>query len=259
MNKKIKDAFSNIKISSKREDKILEKTIYKNTNKVFKLSYVFLVMTVLLVSISIVYAKDISNFIKKWGGIDRIFKNGEVVKEEEKESITTNIDDLVLERNNEYDEWMTLSEVEEYLGIDVLTINRERTAKDTELILWNYIADYNDGKVQAITIRQVDFIPKEISLHAKLITKNFPSEFVEAFNEDTGVSYEALEYVETITLDNLNVEATIYSFPLWDYEKDEKDKDQYNIRFIYQNIEYTLSGYDDITLEELKEIARQLN
>ncbi len=259
MNKKIKEAFSNIKISSKREDIILEKTIYKNTNKRFKLSYVFSVIAVLLVSVSIVYAKDIGNLIKKWGGIDRIFKNGEVIKEEEKESITTKIDDLVLETIHGYDKWMTLSEVEEYLGINILTINRERTIKDTQLMLHNYDPNYNDGKVQVISIRQIDFVPKEVSLWATLITKNFPSHFVEEFNEDTGVDYRALEYVDTITLDNLNVEATIYSNPLWNYEKDEKEEEQYNIKFIYQNIEYTLSGFDDITLDELIEIARQLN
>ena len=69
MNKKIKDAFNEIKVDESLERKVLNMTVNKKDNKQrkWKLSYTY--ATILLIgmlSIGVVYAKEIKNFINSF-------------------------------------------------------------------------------------------------------------------------------------------------------------------------------------------------
>ena len=65
MNKKIKNAFSDVSISENLERNILNMTINKQTHRRFKLSYVCsIAVAVCLLSVTVVYAKEIKEFFQ---------------------------------------------------------------------------------------------------------------------------------------------------------------------------------------------------
>ena len=82
MNKKIKNAFSDVCVSEKLERNILNMTVnkQKQTHRRFKLSYVCsIAVAVCLLSVTVVYAKEIKEFFQNWSTSIKL-ENGTEVK-----------------------------------------------------------------------------------------------------------------------------------------------------------------------------------
>ena len=198
--------------------------------------------------------------IKKWGGVERITKKGLIISEPTREYIKTNVDNKKIPEEDYTSDWMTIKEVEQVIGVNVISIKTEYIDKEYEsnYHLSRAIVQEND-LVQAIYIRQngqLDGEERLFSLDATILTSNFPDQFAESFSYDIGYTYEELEYIEKVYLKNIDTEATIYNSYL--YVKTEDRKEFYQVDFTKDSIKYELKTFGRITYEELLDILNTL-
>lgn len=238
--------------------------IIENKKEVHKIkfSYAMVGVFILLVTVTCVYAQDIGNLIKKWGGIDRTTENGVIVHDDEKDSITTNVDNLMLDSYGYHSDFMNINDIENYLGVKLLKLKNEYK-KDNNNSFYDLSVSYNydsktNAKPQVIRVFQYGYTKnnKRITFNQELITKNFPQEYKDSFNQDTGFNYKDLKYVDTIKLENINTEATIYM----ETRMDEKQEfyDVYKIEFNYNNIKYSLNTVEILELDDMIDVLNNL-
>lgn len=114
MNKKIKNAFSDISVSENLERNILNMTVnkQKQTYRRVKLSYVCsIAVVVCLLSITVVYAKEIKEIFKSWGTSIKL-EDGTEVKVSENNNFKEIPDDAIKVKENAESPKMTFEEIE---------------------------------------------------------------------------------------------------------------------------------------------------
>ena len=119
MNKKIKNAFSDVSVSENLERNILNMTVnkQKQTHRSFKLSYVCsIAVAVCLLSVTVVYAKEIKEFFQNWSTSIKL-ENGEEVKISENNNFTCYKTVLSSETNKQSDTLYLLSKMKYLLNI----------------------------------------------------------------------------------------------------------------------------------------------
>ena len=122
MNKKIKNAFSDVCVSEKLERNILNMTVnkQKQTYRRFKLSYVcFVAVVVCLLSVTVVYAEEIKEFFQNWSTSIKL-DNGTEVKISENNNFKEIPTDAIKVEENALSPKMTFEEVEEMLKLSIL-------------------------------------------------------------------------------------------------------------------------------------------
>lgn len=250
MRDKYNEIIKEYSIDNRVKDKILEKVVNKHRD--FRLAYItsFMVLAFSVISVS---GYEI---IKKWGGIERSTENGVTIVEAERDFVKTNVDDMIID-DGVYSDFMKLTEIEKFLGIDILSLDDsyKDSLDNSEYVLSKYSND-ND-KVQTISIRELGKMKDEnsISLNAYVITKNFPKDKIEFYNFDTGYDYKDLIFVDKVLLNKLNTEAIVYTQT---YMKNDTSYEAYHIEFSHNNIKYILSTTEETKLSNVLEVLNSL-
>ena len=234
MNKKIKNAFSDVSISENLERNILNMTINKQTHRRFKLSYVCsIAVTVCLLSVTVVYAKEIKEFFQNWSTSIKL-ENGEEVKISENNKFKEIPTDAIKVKENSESFKMTFEEVEEMLRFSILKLQENNTSEIY------YRTSLNDNG----TIGRVDlWIPyfykendnKYISVSVSMLNKYADDVYVLAFQE--GIDATGEKNIEnSYKSGNLNTNIIVYTNN-WSDEK-------LIATFVYDDILYQFIGHN---------------
>lgn len=252
MDKKIKDAFSEICVSEKLERKILNMTVNKEKKiiKNFKLSYVCSIALILcVVSTSIVYAKEIKEFFQNWSTSIKL-EDGSEIKISENNTYKQISDNAP--KTYKSDESigalsMTHTEVENALGFHIL--NYENATSNVMV----YRTELNkDGSIGVVDLWWADFLKenkgKTLSLSISILNKDADEGYVLAFEE--GLDAAGEKNIENIyESPNLSTNIVIYT--------NDWDADRITATFVYDDVLYQFIG-DDFTKDEVISIIENL-
>lgn len=249
MNKKIKNAFSDVSVSENLERNILNMTVnkQKGTHKRFKLSYVcFIAVAVCLLSATFVYAKEIKEFFQNWSTSIKL-ENGEEVKISENNNFKEIPTDAIKVKENSESPKMTFEEIEEMLKFSILKLQENNTREIY------YRTSLNDND----TIGRVDlWIPyfykesdnKYISVSISMLNKSADNRYVLAFQE--GVDATGEKNIEnSYKSENLNTNIVVYTNN-WSDER-------LTATFVYDDILYQFIGHN-ILKDEMTSIIETL-
>ena len=249
MNKKIKNAFSDVCVSEKLERNILNMTVnkQKQTHRRFKLSYVCsIAVAVCLLSVTVVYAKEIKEFFQNWSTSIKL-ENGEEVKISENNNFKEIPTDAIKVNENSENPKMTFKEVEEMLKFSILKLPENNT---NDIY---YRTSLNDNG----SIGRVDlWIPyfykenenKYISVSVNMLNKYADEEYVLAFQE--GVDATGGKNIEnSYKSENLNTNIVVYT--------NDWSEERLTATFVYDDILYQFIGHN-ISKDEMTSIIETL-
>lgn len=249
MNKKIKNAFSDVCVSEKLERNILNMTVnkQKQTHRRFKLSYVCsIAVAVCLLSVTVVYAKEIKEFFQNWSTSIKL-ENGEEVKISENNNFKEIPTDAIKVNENSESPKMTFKEVEEMLKFSILKLPENNT---NDIY---YRTSLNDNG----SIGRVDlWIPyfykenenKYISVSVNMLNKYADEEYVLAFQE--GVDATGGKNIEnSYKSENLNTNIVVYT--------NDWSEERLTATFVYDDILYQFIGHN-ISKDEMTSIIETL-
>lgn len=249
MNKKIKNAFSDVCVSEKLERNILNMTVnkQKQTHRRFKLSYVCsIAVAVCLLSVTVVYAKEIKEFFQNWSTSIKL-ENGEEVKISENNNFKEIPTDAIKVNENSESPKMTFKEVEEMLKFSILKLPENNT---NDIY---YRTSLNDNG----SIGRVDlWIPyfykenenKYISVSVNMLNKYADEEYVLAFQE--GVDATGEKNIEnSYKSENLNTNIVVYT--------NDWSEERLTATFVYDDILYQFIGHN-ISKDEMTSIIETL-
>lgn len=203
----------------------------KNTKR-WKLSYGYLtVLLICLLSITVVYAKEIKEFIQNWS-TSITLKDGTKINISEKNNFKDISQNAIIVKNNEDSLKMNYQEIEKMLGFSLLKLsenNPEEIYYRTEL--------NNDGTIGMINL-WIPYFTKEskeknISLSIDILNKNADDGYILAFQEGIDATGEK-NLEKSYTSKNLNTNIIIYSND-WSLKR-------LTATFVYDNILYTFIG-----------------
>lgn len=242
MNKKIKDAFSNICISKKTEDSILDMTVNKNEKKNyrFRLSYICSIALIACVlSITVVYAKEIKKFFQNWGSSVKL-DDGSQVKISEDNGFKEIPTSAIKVGEFEPDLKMDYEEIEKMLGFSILKLPENNT---NEIYYGTGLND--DGSIGRVDLWIPNFLNqddnKEIFALVSILNKYADAGYVLAFEEGLDPTGDkSIKYIYNSK--NLNTNVVIYTND-WEIER-------LTATFVYDDILYKFTGID-ISKEEM--------
>ena len=250
MNKKIKDAFNNIRVNENLESRVLNMTVYKsdNRNRRWKLSYS--VMTILLIgilSIGVVYAKEIKDFINSFSTNINV-ENNESIKLSNNINFK-NISNNALKIENDNSKQMTFSEVEDNLGFKILKL------KDNSANEIYYSAGLNDNKKIGRIDLWIPYFIKEndskyVSASLSMLNVGADIKYIEAFKEGLDASGSKNNFEEYYS-EKLNTKIIMYIY------SSDSDNLYLKTTFIYDDILYILTS-KNMTRNELVNYINEL-
>ena len=232
MNDEIKNAFSDVCVSEKLERKILNMTINKKEkfHKKFKLAYVCSIVAICLLTVTIVYAKEIKDFFQNWSTyID--LGDGTKVKISEN-NIFKDIPATAIK--TEESRLMTYQEIEKMLSLPILKFQDANTNEIYYSTLLN-----SDGTIGEITLWMPYFLKqseeKYISASVKILNKNADEGYILAFNE--GIDATGNKNIKnSYKSRNLNTDIIIYM--------NDWSEERLTATFVYDDILYTFIGHN---------------
>ena len=128
MNKKIKNAFNDIKVNEDLERKILNMTINKKDNKQrkWKLSYTLAsIFLIGVLSLGVVYAQEIKKFITSFSTNINVENNKSIKLSDNVKFKNISSDALKVDTNNPYQ--MNYGDIEKNLGFKILKLKDNNT------------------------------------------------------------------------------------------------------------------------------------
>ncbi len=291
MTNKYKKEISKYKIADSTKEKIYTKLEQPKIRK-FKIAYsVLTILLVSIISVGIVYAKDIKEFIESWGKMEISYRT----KEGEKKStnlekiaiIETKLDDYVFPEEiynnlsivpNDYplpEEGVTtfsnknISEIKKELGIEILGIENLKYEE-------TYTEITKERKIGSISIKSNEFIVKcgkradkescsplatgykGFAIRSEFKTKNSQNDNEYEFSYDTKNSKSDFQIQTFNKIGNLKVEGISYQLPI--IENDETTVDfATDMYFNYKNIRYEINATNLTQEEIIKILADNLN
>ena len=249
MNKKIKNAFSDVCVSEKLERNILNMTVnkQKQTHRRFKLSYVCsIALVVCLLSVTIVYAKEIKEFFQNWSTSIKL-ENGEEVKISENNNFKEIPADAIKVKENSESPKMTFEEVEEMLKFSILKLPENNTK---EIYYRTFLND--DGSIGRVDL-WIPYFYKEndnkyISVSVDMLNKYADEGYVLAFQE--GIDATGNKNIEnSYTSENLNTNVVVYT--------NDWSSERLTATFVYDDILYQFIG-KNISKDEMTYIIETL-
>lgn len=249
MNKRIKDAYIDIKVSKKLEKNILNKTVNKEIRKnhQFKIAYVGLIaIGFCLLSITMVYAKDIKNYFKKWSTSVQFDEGTRLEFSQNNNFKYIPIEAIKVGPNDESIK-MSYQEIEEMLKFPILKLSKNNPE---EIYYHTYLND--DNSIGRIDLWMPYFLKysedKYLHLSVDILNKYADEGYILAFQE--GIDATGEKNIEKkYKSDNLNTNIIIYT-NTW-------SKKRITATFVYDDILYRFIG-NNITKEEIISIIESL-
>ncbi len=276
---KYQKSFNEYQVRDEVKEKIYEKI---NNKKSFKLSYALIILGVIgLVSLTSVYAEEISAFFKSWTK-DQTSQN---IPEETDVNVTskiTNFDNTKLERYIDQEgsyntvdiesAYLDITEVEKEIGVKLLKYKDKKASyiltggnnKDSYVsrIGIGYETIYKDRDDSEFTSQYEQHVKqKTVELSAAIYTKNF--------DDDTLLTDYWFGYIaemdwknnyQKVVLENLGVTAIYYDVGPTYLEEDAKGighSKTNELYFVYDGITYNLRG-QNMEIEEFLSFAQEL-
>ena len=236
MNKKIKDAFNDIKVNEDLERKILNMTVNKRDNKQkkWKLSYTY--ATILLIgmlSIGVVYAKEIKNFINSFSTNINVENNKSIKLSDNINFKNISKDALIFTGDSQYQ--MNYNEVEKNLGFKILKLKENNT---DEIY---YSTELNDNNQIGRVDLWIPYFVKEsdnkyISASISMLNKGADEKYILAFEEGLDASGGKNNFEEYYS-NNLDTKIIIYS-----YSTSNSNNRYLKATFVYDDVLYIFTG-----------------
>lgn len=249
MNKKIKNAFSDVCVSEKLERNILNMTVnkQKQTHRRFKLSYVCsIAVAVCLLSVTVVYAKEIKEFFQNWSTSIKL-ENGEEVKISENNNFKEIPTDAIKVKENSESPKMTFKEVEEMLKFSILKLPENNT---NDIYYRTFLND--NGSIGRVDL-WIPYFYKEnenkyISVSVNMLNKYADKGYVLAFQE--GIDATGEKNIEnSYKSENLNTNIVVYT--------NDWSEERLTATFVYDDILYQFIGHN-ISKDEMTSIIETL-
>lgn len=249
MKKEIKNAFSDVCVSEKLERNVLNMTVNKKKQSPsrFKLSYVCsMVIAVCLLSVTIVYAKEIKEIFQNWSTSIKL-ENGTEVKISENNNFKEIPTNAIKVKENSERPKMTFKEIEEMLKFSILKLPENNTNEiyyDTSL--------NDDGSIGRVDL-WIPYFYKEgenkyISISVHMLNKYADEGYVLAVQE--GIDATGGKNIEnSYKSENLNTNIVIYT--------NDWDEERLTATFVYDNILYSFIG-KNISKDEMTSIIETL-
>ena len=236
MNKKIKNAFNDIKVNEDLERKILNMTVNKRDNKQkkWKLSYTY--ATILLIgmlSIGVVYAKEIKNFINSFSTNINVENNKSIKLSDNINFKNISKDALIFTGDSQYQ--MNYNEVEKNLGFKILKLKENNT---DEIY---YSTELNDNNQIGRVDLWIPYFVKEsdnkyISASISMLNKGADEKYILAFEEGLDASGGKNNFEEYYS-NNLDTKIIIYS-----YSTINSNNRYLKATFVYDDVLYIFTG-----------------
>ena len=236
MNKKIKDAFNEIKVDESLERKVLNMTVNKKDNKQrkWKLSYTY--ATILLIgmlSIGVVYAKEIKNFINSFSTNINVENNKSIKLSDNINFKNISKDALIFTGDSQYQ--MNYNEVEKNLGFKILKLKENNT---DEIY---YSTELNDNNQIGRVDLWIPYFVKEsdnkyISASISMLNKGADEKYILAFEEGLDASGGKNNFEEYYS-NNLDTKIIIYS-----YSTSNSNNRYLKATFVYDDVLYIFTG-----------------
>lgn len=236
MNKKINDAFNEIEVSENLERKVLNMTVNKNDNmqKKWKLSHAFMaIILIVVLSIGVVYAKEIKNFINSFSTSINV-ENNKNIKISDNINFK-NISSVALKTENDNSKQMTFNEAEKNLGFKILKL------KDNNTNEIYYSTRLNDnGQIGRVDLWIPYFVKesdsKYISASVSMLNIGVDEKYILAFEEGLDASGNKDNFEEYFS-EELNTKFIIYSY------SNKNSADLYlKATFVYDDVLYIFTG-----------------
>ena len=236
MNKKIKDAFNEIKVDESLERKVLNMTVNKKDNKQrkWKLSYTY--ATILLIgmlSIGVVYAKEIKNFIDSFSTNINVENNKSIKLSDNINFKNISKNALIFTGDSPYQ--MNYNEVEKNLGFKILKLKENNT---DEIY---YSTELNDNNQIGRVDLWIPYFVKEsdnkyISASISMLNKGADEKYILAFEEGMDASGGKNNFEEYYS-NNLDTKIIIYS-----YSTSNSNNRYLKATFVYDDVLYIFTG-----------------
>ena len=236
MNKKIKDAFNEIKVDESLERKVLNMTVNKKDNKQrkWKLSYTY--ATILLIgmlSIGVVYAKEIKNFINSFSTNINVENNKSIKLSDNINFKNISKNALIFTGDSPYQ--MNYNEVEKNLGFKILKLKENNT---DEIY---YSTELNDNNQIGRVDLWIPYFVKEsdnkyISASISMLNKGADEKYILAFEEGLDASGGKNNFEEYYS-NNLDTKIIIYS-----YSTSNSNNRYLKATFIYDDVLYIFTS-----------------
>ena len=236
MNKKIKDAFNEIKVDESLERKVLNMTVNKKDNKQrkWKLSYTY--ATILLIgmlSIGVVYAKEIKNFINSFSTNINVENNKSIKLSDNINFKNISKNALIFTGDSPYQ--MNYNEVEKNLGFKILKLKENNT---DEIY---YSTELNDNNQIGRVDLWIPYFVKEsdnkyISASISMLNKGADEKYILAFEEGLDASGGKNNFEENNN-NNLDTKIIIYS-----YSTSNSNNRYLKATFVYDDVLYIFTG-----------------
>lgn len=249
MNKKIKNAFSDVCVSEKLERNILNMTInkQKQTYRRFKLSYVCSIAIVIcLLSVIVVYSKEIKEFFQNWSTSIKL-ENSTEVKISENNNFKEITTDAIKVKEDSEGPKMTFKEVEEMLKFSILKLPENNT---NDIY---YRTSLNDDDSIGRVDLWIPYLYKEnenkyISVSVNMLNKYADEGYVLAFQE--GIDATGEKNIEnSYKPENLNTNVVVYT--------NNGSEERLTATFVYDDILYRFIGHN-ISKDEMTSIIEKL-
>lgn len=271
---KYQKIFNEYEVRDEVKERIMKKI---NNKKEFKLKYALILLGIVgVISLTSVYAEEISAFFKSWTK-----EKLDVPKEADLDitSKITNVDDVILNKQEDgfggtvdiVSGMMNIKEIEDYLGIQLLKYDNAKAnyrlngGNNKEGYVSSIYIDYEPlykDKDDREFATQYDLYTKQkiVYLSARLFTKNFHDDDMKNM---WGVEIEnhGQNNYQTVKLNNLGVTGIYYEYGPYELENDTKglgNHKENHLIFVYDNISYYLWGRN-MEMEEFINIAKNLS
>ncbi len=276
---KYQKIFNEYQVRDEVKEKIYEKL---NSKKSFKLSYAIIILGVIgLVSLTSVYAEEISAFFKSWTK-DQASQNIPEETDVNVMSKITNFDDTKLERYIDQEgiyntvdiesDYLDIFEVEKEIGVKLLKYKDRKASyrldgtnnKDgyVSRIGIGYETIYKDRDDSEFASQYEQHVKqKTVELSAAIYTKNFDDDalltdywFGDVAEMDWKNNYQK------VVLENLGVTAIYYDVGPTYLEEDTKGighSKTNELYFVYDGITYSLVG-KNMEMEDFLSFAKEL-
>ena len=236
MNKKIKNAFNDIKVNEDLERKILNMTINKKDNqqRKWKLSYTLAsIFLVGVLSLGVVYAQEIKNFITSFSTNINVENNKSIKLSDDVRFKNINSDALKVDTNNPYQ--VNYDAIEKNLGFKILKLKDNNT---DEIYYSTYLND--NGQIGRIDLWIPYFVKesdsKYISASISMLNKGADEKYILAFEEGLDASGGKNNFEEYYS-NNLDTKIIIYS-----YSTSDSNNRYLKATFVYDDVLYIFTG-----------------
>lgn len=236
MNKKIKDAFNEIKVDESLERKVLNMTVNKKDNKQrkWKLSYTY--ATILLIgmlSIGVVYAKEIKNFINSFSTNINVENNKSIKLSDNINFKNISKNALIFTGDSPYQ--MNYNEVEKNLGFKILKLKENNT---DEIY---YSTELNDNNQIGRVNLWIPYFVKEsdnkyISANVSMLNKGADEKYILAFEEGLDASGGKDNFEEYYS-NKIDTKIIFYS-----YSMSNSNNRYLKVTFVYDDVLYIFTG-----------------